>query len=143
MRRAAQAATIGFAALAAFETALAAGAPLGAAAWGGSGAHLTSGQRVASAITAAFWVAAIAVVRGRAARRTERRYRWGTWGLVALLGVSGLLNVASVSAWEHYLLAPVALVLAGLCGLVAYEAESSAHGPDLRRPARDARSSAS
>ena len=64
MRRATQAATIGFAALAVFEAALAAGAPLGDAAWGGSAAHLTTGQRVASAVTATFWIAAIAVVRG-------------------------------------------------------------------------------
>src|SRR6188474_2281023 len=116
MRRSAQAATIGFAALAIFEAALAAGAPLGEAAWGGSAAHLTTAQRVASAVTAAFWLAAIAVVRGCAAGRVERRYQWGTWGLVAVLGGSALLNIASESAWESYLLAPWALVLAGLCG---------------------------
>jgi len=127
MRRAAKAATIGFAALAVFEAALAAGAPLGDAAWGGSATHLTTEQRVASAATAAFWIAAIAVVRGRAAGRGGRRYRWGTWGLVALLGVSALLNVASESAWENYLLAPVALVLGGLCGVVAFQARSAAH----------------
>jgi hypothetical protein len=139
MRRAAQAATVGFAALAAFEAALAAGAPLGDAAWGGSAAHLTTGQRVASAATAAFWIAAIVVVRRRAAGRSARRYRWGTWGLVALLGVSALLNVASESAWENYLLAPVALVLAGLCGIVALKARSAALGPETRRKARDPR----
>jgi MFS-type transporter involved in bile tolerance (Atg22 family) len=139
MGRAAHAATICLAALAVFEAALAAGAPLGDAAWGGSAAHLTTGQRVASAATAAFWIAAIAVVRGRAAGRTGRRYRWGTLGLVALLVVSALLNVASESAWENYLLAPVALVLAGLCGVVACKAGSAADEPDSRRTARDAR----
>jgi hypothetical protein len=135
MRRAAQAASIGFAALAAFEAALAAGAPLGAAAWGGADAHLTTGQRVASAATAAFWLAAIAVVRGRATGRAERRYRWGTLGLVALLAGSALVNVASASPWERYLLAPVALVLAGLCAVVVREARSGARG----RAARTAR----
>ena len=85
-------------------------------------ADLTTGQRVASAITAAFWIAAIAVVRGRAAGRIGRRYRWGTWGLVPLLGVSALANGASESAWENFLLAPLALVLAGLCSVVAYRA---------------------
>lgn len=119
MRRAAQAATIGFAALAIFEAALAAGAPLGEAAWGGSNSHLTAGQRVASAVAAAFWIAAIAVVQGRATYRAERRYRWGAWALVALLVCSGLLNLASGSAWESYLLGPVALVLAALCSVVA------------------------
>jgi hypothetical protein len=139
MSRAAHAATIGFAALAVFEAALAAGAPLGDAAWGGSAPELTTGQRVASAVTAALWIAAIVVVRGRAAHKAERRYRWGTWGLVALLGVSGLLNAASESSWENYLLAPAALVLAGLCGVVAYEAGSAARGHDGRRAAHEAR----
>jgi MFS-type transporter involved in bile tolerance (Atg22 family) len=139
MGRAAQAATICFAALAVFEAALAAGAPLGEAAWGGSAVHLTTGQRVASAATAGLWIAAIAIVRGRAAGRAGRRYRLGTWVLVALLGVSALLNVASESAWETYLLAPVALVLAGLCSVVAYKAGSAAHEPDGRRTSRDAR----
>lgn len=139
MRRAAQAATIGFAALAVFEVALAAGAPLGDAAWGGSAAHLTAGQRVASAATAAFWIAAIVVVRGRAADRAGRRYRWGPWGLVALLGVSALLNFASDSAWENYLFAPIALLLAGLCGVVAHTAPPVARGPDTRRTIRDSR----
>jgi hypothetical protein len=68
-----------------------------------------------------------------------RRYRWGTWGLVALLGISALLNVASQSAWENYLLAPMAVVLAVLCGVVAYKA-SAAHGHETRRTARDPRS---
>jgi hypothetical protein len=49
----------------------------------------------------------------------------GTRGLVALLGVSALLNVASESAWENYLLALLALVLAGLCGVVAFKARSA------------------
>lgn len=137
MTRSARAATIGFAALAVFEIALAAGAPLGDAAWGGSAAHLTTGQRVASAATAVFWLVAIAVVRGRDAGLAARRYRWGTWALSALLGVSALVNVASESAWESYLLAPVALVLAGLCGVVAYKAGSAPDGPDTRRTARD------
>ncbi len=137
MRRSAQAATIGFAALAVFEAALAAGAPLGHAAWGGSAAHLTTGQRVASAATAAFWLVAIAVVRGRDVGLAARRYRWGTWGLVALLGVSALVNAASESAWENYLFAPVALVLAGLCGVVAYKARSRAPGPDTPRTVHD------
>jgi len=143
MRRAAQAATIGFGALAIFEAALASGAALADAAWGGSAAHLTTGQRVASAATAAFWIAAIAVVRGRAAGRAERRYRWGTWGLVALLCISSLLNLASDSGWENYLLAPVALVLAGLCGVVAFKAGSAAQGTDTSGASRDARPLAS
>ena len=137
MRRAAIAATVGFAALAVFQAALAAGAPLGHAAWGGSAADLTSAQRVASAVTAVFWLGAIAILRGRAAGRSERRYRWGTWGLVALLGASALANVASRSAWETYLLAPVALVLAALCGVVACGARArEGNDPETSRTAR-------
>src|SRR4051794_29172718 len=81
MRRATQAATIGFAALMVFQVALAAGAPLGEAAWGGAHTHLTPGQRTGSAISVLFYLAAILVVRGRAARREERRYRWSIWAL--------------------------------------------------------------
>jgi hypothetical protein len=142
MRRAAQAATAGFAAQIAFQAALAAGAPLGEAAWGGSHTHLTTGQRVASAVAVFFWIGAIVVVRGRAAGRAERRYRWGTWGLVVVLGISGLMNLASDSRWENFLLAPVALVLAGLCIVVALAASRPAartHGSDGRPPTRDAR----
>jgi hypothetical protein len=119
MRRAADAATVGFAALATFQVALALGAGLGKAAWGGSHAHLPPGQRVASAVAAAFFVAAILVVRGRAKGRAERRYRWGTWALAVVLGLSGLANLASDSRWESDLLAPAALVLAALCIVVA------------------------
>jgi hypothetical protein len=137
MGRATRAVTIGFAALAVFEAALAVGAPLGDGAWGGSAAHLTTGQRVASSATPAFWIAAIAVVRARAAGRAGRRYRWGTWGLVAVLGVSALLNVASESAWENYLFAPVGVVLAGLCGVVAHKGGSATQGRDIRQTARD------
>ena len=86
---------------------------------GGAHSHLTTGQRLASATAAAFWIAAIFVVRGRAAGRTERGYRWGTWAIAILLGLSALANLGSESSWENYLLAPVALILAGLCIAVA------------------------
>jgi hypothetical protein len=85
MRRAARVATIGFGALMAFPAALAAGAPLGDAAWGGADPHLTPAERLGSAISVFFYLAAILVVCGRAAGREERRYRWGIWALVLLL----------------------------------------------------------
>jgi hypothetical protein len=119
MRRAALAATIGFAALMAFQAALAAGAPLGAAAWGGAGAHLSTSQRVGSALAVVFYLLAIVVVVGRASGRTARRYRWGVWALAVVLGLSFLANIASDSPWERHLLAPVALSLAALCVAVA------------------------
>jgi hypothetical protein len=52
MPRAAQVATIGFAGMIVFEVALAAGARLGDAAWGGAHAQLTTGQRFGSAVKA-------------------------------------------------------------------------------------------
>ena len=125
MRRATHAATIGFSAMLAFQVALAAGAPLGHAAWGGTHAHLSTAQRVGSAISVAFYALAILVVRRRAAGRTERRYRWATLGLVGILGLSALINAASGSPWERYLLAPIALALAVLCAVVAYGATPS------------------
>lgn len=125
MRRATHAATIGLSAMLAFQVALAAGAPLGHAAWGGTHAHLSTAQRVGSAISVAFYALAILVVRRRGAGRTERRYKWATLGLVGILGLSALTNAASGSPWERYLLAPLALALAVLCAVVAHGAALS------------------
>jgi hypothetical protein len=140
MRRAAQAATMGLAALMVFQVALAAGAPLGDAAWGGAHAHLTTGERVGSAISVLFYLAAILVVRGRAAGRQERRYRWGIWAVAVILAIAGVMNFASDSRWENFLLAPVAVVLAALCVVVARGATSAQSraadgGPTLLTPA--------
>jgi hypothetical protein len=129
MRRAAQAATIGLAALMVFQAALAAGAPRGDAAWGGAHAHLTTGERVGSAISVFVYLAAILVIRGRAAGRDERRYRWGIWALTGLLAIAGVMNLASESRWENFLLAPVAVVLAALCVVVARGATSAQSRP--------------
>ena len=118
-QRAANIATVGFVGLAALQVALAAGAPLGAAAWGGSHTYATTGQRVGSAISVVFYVAAIVVVQRRATGRGERGYRWGTWSFVVVLAASGSLNVASTSQWERYLLAPLALLLAAATVAVA------------------------
>ena len=56
--RAAAAAAVGFIAIAGFEIALALGAPLGRAAWGGAHVYLTEGLRIASVFSAVFWVLA-------------------------------------------------------------------------------------
>lgn len=125
MRQATHAAIIGFSAMLAFQVALAAGAPLGHAAWGGTHAHLSTAQRVGSAISVGFYALAILVVRRRGAGRTERRYRRATLGLVGILGLSALINAASGSPWEKYLLAPLALALAVLCAVVEYGAAPS------------------
>ena len=85
-RWAAAFATIGFASLAVFQAALAAGANWGHAAWGGDDAHLSAGQRVASATAAIVYVAATLIVLGRAgiiwrARSNAALFRWGMWFL--------------------------------------------------------------
>ena len=65
-------AAIGFASLAIFQAALAAGAPWGDAAWGGGNAHLSAGQRAASAVAAAVYVAATLIVcRGASSGQRE------------------------------------------------------------------------
>src|SRR5918995_1004507 len=59
-------AAIGFAALAVFQAALAAGAPWGHAAWGGENAHLSTAQQSASGVAALIYVAAMLIVLTRA-----------------------------------------------------------------------------
>ncbi|MGZ6623878.1 MAG: hypothetical protein ACXVHD_30230 [Solirubrobacteraceae bacterium] len=125
MRRAAQAATIGFGALMLYQAVVAAGAPLGEAAWGGSHSELTTAERIGSAMSVVFYALAILVVRGRAAGKAERRYRWGTWALAAVMGLAALMNVASDSHWENYLLAPLALALAAACAVVAHQSRAT------------------
>jgi hypothetical protein len=131
MRRATHAVTVAFSAMLALQVALAAGAPLGHAAWGGTHAHLSNAQRLASAMSDAVYALAIFVVRRRASGRHERRYSWSTVALVGILGLSALMNAASSSSWERYLLAPTALTLAVLCAFVAYGTSRST----ARRPA--------
>ena len=122
-RRAAAAAAAGFIAIAGFEATLALGAPLGNAAWGGANAHLAPGLRIASGITVAIWVFAALVVLGRTGYRVSkipfRVCLYGTWVLFGYLSLGTLMNIASRSNWERFLQAPIALILAVLCLLVA------------------------
>jgi hypothetical protein len=120
---AAAVAAFGFALLGLFHFALALGAPLGHAAWGGDSAALTSGQRVGSAFSVLIYAAAAALVLARAGLtswpRSHRLLTWGPWVLAALFAISALANVLSQSHWESYLLAPAAVVLASLCVVIA------------------------
>lgn len=120
---AAIAAAVGFLAIAGFQAALALGAPLGRAAWGGTRTHLPTSLRIASAVAVVFWVLAASVVLGRAEYRVspipEPVARWGTWILVGVLLLGALMNFASSSPWERFLWGPLALVLAVICFVVA------------------------
>lgn len=119
---AASLAATGFAALGVFQLALAFGAPLGHAAWGGDSAELTSSQRVASAVSVVIYAAAAAVVLARVGLmrwpRSQRLLKWSPWVLAVLFALSALANFASQSHWETYLLGPVAVLLAALCAEV-------------------------
>jgi hypothetical protein len=117
-------AAVGFAFLAIFQAALAAGAPWGHAAWGGENAHLSSGQRVASAVAVIIYVAAALIVLGRAgiiwrARSNAALFRWGTWFFAVAMAIGAVPNFASQSRWENFIFGPLALVLAALCIVVA------------------------
>ena len=137
-RAAAIAATAGFGGLAAFQLALALGAPLGDAAWGGTSSALSTAERVGSAVSVLVYIAAAWLVLTRAGilPTSTRRHLLtrATRALAALFLLSALPNFASQSAWENFLLGPVAAALATLCVLVA-----SAAPADAPRAARAAR----
>ncbi len=120
---AAIAAAVGYLAIAVFQLALALGAPLGRAAWGGTHVRLPRRLRVASAVAVVFWVLAAVIVLGRGGYEVvslpQPVLEWGTWILVGLLPLGALMNFASRSPWERYLWGPVALILAVLTFIVA------------------------
>jgi hypothetical protein len=132
-RGAAVAAAIGFAGNAIFQIALAAGAPLGHAAWGGAAAQLSTPERIGSAVAVIVWMAAALIVLGRVGLwslgKRERIFRWGTWVLVGVNGVSALANFASSSRWENLVWGPTAAVLAVLCILVARSDANTSAAP--------------
>ncbi len=123
VRLAAIAAALGFLCIAIFELVLAAGAPLGHAAWGGAHAHLSTGERIGSAVAVFIWASAALVVLGRAdlwsAGNRALLFRRGTWLLVAVSVIAALTNFASHSRYEQLIFGPLATILAVLCTLVA------------------------
>ncbi|WP_432494595.1 hypothetical protein [Kineococcus gypseus] len=99
--------------MAAFQLALAAGAPWGAAAWGGANPGvLPAGLRAASAASAAAY-GLLAVTAGTALVPARARRRVLT-GAGALMVVGTALNLASPSPVERALWTPVAAALAVL-----------------------------
>jgi len=119
-RRVAAAAAIGFLIIATFQVALALGAPLGAAAFGGANAgQLPQQLRIASAGAAVLWLFAALIVLARGgfaiSPLPKAVSRWGTWMLVGLLAVGTLLNLASSSPWERFGWGPFSLTMLILC----------------------------
>ncbi|MEP7762528.1 hypothetical protein [Sanguibacter sp. 25GB23B1] len=111
----AQAAAAGFGIVVAFQVAVAAGAPLGDAAW--SGAHsgvLPDELRVASSVSAVVWLLAAVVVLARGGMGVPlppRAALGGTRVILGILGVGAVMNAASSSPWERYGWAPFIVVL--------------------------------
>jgi fumarate reductase subunit C len=46
---------------------------------------------------------------------------WVSWLLFGILALGALMNLASRSRWERFLMSPIALVLSLLCLVVALE----------------------
>lgn len=109
----------GLAGVSVFQLCLAAGAPWGAAAWGGAEpGRLSAELRVASGFASCFWLLAALTALARAGVATSpisyTFSRRGTWALTALLAVGTVMNAASQSRWERFGWAPVVLGLAVL-----------------------------
>ena len=116
--------------VAAFQIALAAGAPWGAYAMGGaSPGQLPPALRIAALVQAALIVGTAAIVLSRAGlilAGWSRVSRWLMWVVVAVAAVSLVLNLITPSAGEQALWAPVLLVLLASSLVVAIK-------PSLRR----------
>jgi hypothetical protein len=119
-RAAAMAAAVGLVGIALFQLALAVGAPLGRAAWGGTHpGSLPAELRTASGVAILVWAFAALLLFRRSGLGLlaipEALARWGTWTIFGLLLVGALMNIASSSSWERYFWGPYALTVAGLC----------------------------
>ena len=97
-----------------FQLALAVGAPWGSAAWGG--AHpgtLPANLRVASAVSAGVWTGAALLTARRGGRSVpslvpDRALAPVLWGLTGMSTLGVVLNLATPSAVERAIWAPVA-----------------------------------
>jgi hypothetical protein len=86
---------------------------------------LPVGLRIASAVAAALWIAAALVILSLAGHEPVSLpftvASWVPWVLFGLLALGALMNLASRSRWERFLMAPIALVLSLLCLVVALD----------------------
>jgi hypothetical protein len=105
------------AALAAFQIALAAGAPVGHLAWGGQQRVLTPRLRVASAVNVVVYALIAWFVGGAADVASEPgdRTHSAAWVLTAFFALGVLMNAASRSRAERSVMTPVAVVLTLCC----------------------------
>ena len=115
-------AATGLGAVALFQLAIAMGAPVGRASWGGThDGVLPRNLRAASAVATIVWALAALVILGRAdiGVLSGSVTRWAAWVLVGVLVLGTVMNAASKSPWERFGWAPFTFALAVLCAVVA------------------------
>lgn len=119
---AALAATVVLAALAVLQVLLAAGAPLGRLAWGGSHEVLPARLRVGSAVSVLLYAVFALLLLDRSGVvdvLPDAVATVGTWVLFAYLVIGTGMNAISRSRAERTVMTPTALLLAVLVLLVA------------------------
>ena len=113
----------GVAGMATFQILLAVGLPFGHGAFGGANAVLSAKLRIASALSALVFCAALYIVLERGLFSGEvsasAPIRIGIWVLAATFGASTLANVVSRSRWERFLMAPIGCALMACCVVLA------------------------
>ena len=107
---------VGLLIVTAFQAALTFGAPLGAAALGGTNpGQLPDAVRLVTGFAAVVWLFAALLVLARGGYPfvplPQPVSRVGTWVLVGLSGLGALMNFASSSPWERFGWGPFTLVL--------------------------------
>jgi hypothetical protein len=114
------------AAFAVFQIALALGAPLGAATWGGSSAVLSPTLRAASFGAAIYLVLATLVMLVRAGdlrpRLPTRVFWWINLVLAGQLALNTLANLASTNTFERFGMGAASALGCGLCSLALLRA---------------------
>ena len=112
-----------------FQMAMAAGAPWGELAMGGTvHGRFPPSLRAAALVQAALLALTALVVLSRAGlalRSWSRAAHWLVWAVVALSAISSLMNLATPSAGERALWAPVALLTLASSLTVALGARSA------------------
>ncbi|GEL46523.1 hypothetical protein CHO01_16390 [Cellulomonas hominis] len=119
---AALAATVVLAALAVLQVLLAAGAPLGRFAWGGSHDVLPARLRLGSAVSVLLYAVFALLLLDRSGVfdvLPDAVSAVGTWVLLGYLVIGTAMNAISRSRAERAVMTPTALVLAVLVLLVA------------------------
>lgn len=115
-------------AVAGFQVALAAGAPLGAHVWGGTQHRvLPTGMRIVAGGSAVALGAMATVIVRRAGLigRPARGLGPATWSIAGFLALNTIGNLASTSTVERFVFGPATALAAGLTAFVAHRTRPS------------------